>query len=109
LSNESHTGLFLANEIEEIIKKIGPEKFSAIVTDAGANIQNARRIITDKYQNILNIRCIAHAVNLISKDICNTTFANRILTRCNTIVTFFKRSHQGGMFLQFLLLFIKYL
>ena len=96
MSNESHTGLFLANEIEEIIKKIGPEKFSAIVTDAGANIQNARKIITEKYQNILNIRCIAHAINLISKDICNTSFANRILTRCNTIVTFFKKSHQGG-------------
>ena len=99
MSDERHTGLFLANEIEEIINKIGSEKFSAIVSDAGANIQNARKIITDKYQNILNIRCIAHAINLIFKDICNTSFANQILTRCNTIVTFFKRSHQGGKFL----------
>ena len=69
MSSESHTGFFLANEIEEIIKKIGPEKFSAIVTDAGANIQNACKIITDKYQHILNIRCIAYAINLIFKDI----------------------------------------
>ena len=99
LSDESHTGLFLANEIEEVITKIRPEKFSAIVMNAGANIQNARKIITEKYQNILNIRYMAYAINLISKDICNTSFANRILTRCNTIVTFFKKSHQRGNYL----------
>ncbi len=67
-----------------------------IVSDGGANIQNARKIITEKYNNILNVHCIAHLVNLISKDICNTPFANQILTKCNTIVTFFKKSHQGG-------------
>ncbi|PKB98047.1 hypothetical protein RhiirA5_427920 [Rhizophagus irregularis] len=38
----------------------------------------------------------AHASNLISKDICSTSFANQILTKCNTIVTYFKKSHQGG-------------
>ncbi|CAB4404603.1 unnamed protein product [Rhizophagus irregularis] len=96
LSNESHTGEFLAKTIEEIIDEIGLAKFSAIVTDSGANIQNARQIITEKYKNILNVRCMAHTINLISKDICSTSFANRILTKCNTIVTYFKKSHQGG-------------
>ncbi|GES85533.1 ribonuclease H-like domain-containing protein [Rhizophagus clarus] len=96
LSNTSHTGKFLAEIIEEIIDKFGPAKFSAIVTDSGANIRNARQIITEKYKNILNVRCMAHAINLISKDICSTSFANRILTKCNTIVTYFKKSHQGG-------------
>ncbi|GES77206.1 ribonuclease H-like domain-containing protein [Rhizophagus clarus] len=38
LSSESHTGEFLAKTIEEIIEKIGPEKFSALITDSGANI-----------------------------------------------------------------------
>ena len=78
------------------MKKIGPSKFSAIVSDSGANIRNARQIITEKYKNIFNIRCMAHAINLISKDICSTLFANRILTKCNTLVTYFKKSHQGG-------------
>ena len=96
LSESSHTGTFLAKELEEIIEQIGAERFSAIVSDAGANIQNARKLIAEKYPNILNVRCIAHSINLISKDICNTPFANKILTRCNTVVTFFKRSHQGG-------------
>ncbi|GES94625.1 ribonuclease H-like domain-containing protein [Rhizophagus clarus] len=96
LSNTSHTGEFLAEIIEEIIDKFGPAKFSAIVTDSGANIRNARQIITEKYKNILNVRCMAHAINLISKDICSTSFANQILTKCNTIITYFKKSHQGG-------------
>lgn len=109
LSSESHTGEFLAKTIEEIIDEIGPAKFSAIVTDSGANIRNARQIITEKYKNILNVRCMAHAINLISKDICSTSFANRILTKCNTIVTYFKKSHQGGNLIFNLNLFIYFL
>jgi hypothetical protein len=112
LSSESHTGEFLAQTVEEIMKKIGPEKFSAIVSDSGANIRNARQIITEKHKNILNVRCMAHAINLISKDICSTSFANRILTKCNTIVTYFKKSHQGGkltfIFISFLIFLTNY-
>ncbi|GBB85293.1 hypothetical protein RclHR1_11850008 [Rhizophagus clarus] len=85
LSEESHTGVFLAKEIEVIIKQIGLKKFSAVVSDAGANIQNARKIISEKYPNIFNVRCIAHSINLISKDICNIPFANKILTRCTAL------------------------
>ena len=73
----------LAKELEEIIEQIGVKRFSVIVSDAGANIQNAHKLIVEKYPNILNIRCIAHSINLISKDsICNTPFANKILTKC---------------------------
>ncbi|CAG8628466.1 16073_t:CDS:2 [Rhizophagus irregularis] len=85
LSSESHTGEFLAKTIDEIIDEIGPANFSAIVSDSGANIRNARQIITEKYKNILNVRCMAHAINLISKDICSTSFANRILTKCSAL------------------------
>jgi len=56
LSESSHTGTFLAKELEEIIEQIGAERFSAIVSDAGANIQNARKLIAEKYSNILNVR-----------------------------------------------------
>jgi len=69
----------LAEEIENIINAIEPSKFSAIVTDAGANIQAARAIITSKYKHIMNIRCMAYAINLISKNICKTPFADKML------------------------------
>ena len=96
LSKESHTKELLAEEIERVINTIGVNKFSAIVTDAGPNIQAARAIVTSKYKHILNIRCIAYAINLISKDICNTPFADRMLKYCNTLISYFKSNHQAG-------------
>lgn len=87
----------MAEEIDLVLEKVGSEKISAIVTDAGPNIQAARQIITKKYPSILNIRCIAHAINLISKDICNTPFADRMLKRCNTLITYFKKCYLAGM------------
>ena len=96
LSGERYTQELLAEEIRQVLEKIGPQKFSAIVTDAGANVQAARHIITEEYPNILNIRCIAHAINLISKDICKTLFADRMLKCCNNLVTYFKTSHLAG-------------
>ncbi|PYY20821.1 MAG: hypothetical protein DMG62_21755 [Acidobacteria bacterium] len=55
LSNQSHTGEYLAEKIEEILNDIGIQRFAAIVTDAGSNINLARQIITQKFPHILNI------------------------------------------------------
>ncbi|CAG8850456.1 39309_t:CDS:2, partial [Gigaspora margarita] len=89
----SSKNLTIAKEIANVLENIGPEKFSAVVTDSGANIKAARCIIAEQYPNILNLRCILHTVNLISRDICKTPFANRMLTHCNTVVSYFKRNH----------------
>ena len=67
----------------------------AIVSDNGANVASARRLICSKYKNILNIRCVAHCFNLISKDIIQHTFAGRMIQRACRIVQFFKKSHKA--------------
>jgi hypothetical protein len=41
LSDISHTAKNLENEIEKVLSKIGPEKFSAVVTDNASAIANA--------------------------------------------------------------------
>lgn len=92
-----------------MINKIGKDKFSAIVSDAGANIKLARHHITEKYPHIINIRCIAHAINLISKDICRTTFANKVLRQCMVLVKYFKSSHLLGKVYRFAIYKFKYL
>jgi len=79
LSNERHTQELLAQEMNQILERIGPENFSASVTGVGVNVQAAHCIVSENYPSILNLRCIAHAINLISKDICGTQFASRIL------------------------------
>jgi len=95
-SDKSHTGEFIANQIEIVLNAIGPERFSAIVSDNGANVKLARNIISELYPHIFNIRCIAHAINLVAQDIVKCDFAEHLIRRCNILCTFFKTSHQAG-------------
>ena len=68
-SIDHHTGEFLAEEILKVVEKIGPKKIIALVTDNASNCVKAREIVSSQYPNIMNLRCIAHFVNLITKDI----------------------------------------
>jgi hypothetical protein len=95
VSSESITGEFLANHIEKIINVIGCSKIAGLVTDGAANCKVARRLIKEKYPYIITMWCIAHHINLISKDICKHQFAVSTISKCQTLVTFFLRSHQG--------------
>ncbi len=63
------------------------------MNDSDANIKLARHQITEKYPHIINIHCIAHAINFIFKDICKTSFANKVLCQCIILVKYFKSSH----------------
>ncbi|PKK55581.1 hypothetical protein RhiirC2_802015, partial [Rhizophagus irregularis] len=65
------------------------------VTNNAANCALARSIISKKYPFIVNTRCIAHCVNLITKDILEHDFLKKVLKSCNEIVKFFNKSHQG--------------
>jgi hypothetical protein len=69
LSDVSHTAKVLKDEIEHVLSKIGANKFAAVVSDNASAIVGAKRQISEKYPFILNTHCIAHCVNLITKDI----------------------------------------
>ena len=96
LSDNSHTASYVADVIGEIIENIGPSKISAIVSDNAANVWNARVILQEKYPNIENVRCIAHAVNLIACDIVKESFGDCLLRKVNILGSFFKNSHRAG-------------
>uniref|UniRef100_U9TDT5 DUF659 domain-containing protein n=1 Tax=Rhizophagus irregularis (strain DAOM 181602 / DAOM 197198 / MUCL 43194) TaxID=747089 RepID=U9TDT5_RHIID len=99
LSAVSHMADLIKSEILEIIEKIGSEKFVAIVLDNASAVAATRQRISDTYPHIMNIHCIAHFVNLISKDILEHIFPKHILKWCNILSRFFKTSHQGRYFL----------
>jgi hypothetical protein len=96
LSADSHTATFLADQLNEVITDVGAENFAAVVSDHAAACAAAKRMISERHKHILPIRCIAHHVNLISTDICKTTFAKDIISKCQKIVKYFKLSHQAG-------------
>ena len=68
-STNSHTAEFLAEKIDTVLSEIGYDKITAIVTDNASNMKLARQIIHEKHPKILNLNCIAHCINLVSKDI----------------------------------------
>jgi Protein of unknown function (DUF 659)/BED zinc finger len=95
VSSESITGDFLTTQIEKIINNIGQDKIAGLITDGAANCKMARRLIKEKYPRIITMWCIAHHLNLISKDICKHEFALSTINKCQTLVSFFSKSHQG--------------
>lgn len=94
-SLESHTGEFLASEISSIIETIGTEKFAAVVTDSAANCRVAREKIQEKYPHISNIRCAAHAINLIASDLVKIEEIKSFITNCGKVTKYFNKSHQS--------------
>ena len=83
----------MAQEIAKILEKIGLNKFAAVVTDAGSNLRVARRLIHEAYPHILDLRCVAHAINLIASDFCELDSLKEIIANCGSILNFFKTSH----------------
>ena len=95
LSSKRHTAEHLTTVIEEVINKVGVNKFSAIISDNGSNVAAARQIISEKYPSILNIRCIAHCINLISSDIVKINQVKILVKWSNIVTKFFKNSAIG--------------
>ncbi|PKY60276.1 hypothetical protein RhiirA4_431097 [Rhizophagus irregularis] len=80
----------------DVLEKIGPEKFSAIITDAESAMMVAKRQVAEKYPHILPMRCIAHHIQFISNDIYNHPWTKKVLSDCQKIISFFKNSYPAG-------------
>jgi hypothetical protein len=80
----------------KVIEKIGKDKFIAVVSDAEAAMQSAKRKVMSKYPHIMAVRCIAHHINLVTKDLISIEWAKTTLQKCQKIVTFFHGGHRAG-------------
>src|SRR3954454_23033077 len=54
-----------------------------------------KKLVNEKYENIMSIRCIDYQINLITTDICKLTFAQNLLKKCMKVVRFFKAFHKA--------------
>ena len=84
----------------DVIKQVGVSKFVAIVSDNASNVASARQIITENHPSIINIRCIAHCINLISSDIVKISQANCLIKRANILISYFKHSNLANSWLK---------
>ena len=50
-------------------------------------------MICEKYPNILNVKCIAYCINLISSDIIKVNQIKSLIKYVNSITKYFKNSH----------------
>ncbi|GES85108.1 zinc finger BED domain-containing protein 1-like [Rhizophagus clarus] len=87
----------------KVIEKIGKNKFIAVVSDAEAAMQSAKKKVMSKYLHIMAVRCIAHYINLVTKNIISIEWAKKVLQKCQKIVSFFHDKHRTGDALPFFL------
>ncbi|GBC36080.2 ribonuclease H-like domain-containing protein [Rhizophagus irregularis DAOM 181602=DAOM 197198] len=97
---ELHTSEFLTEEISKIIEKLGSDKFAAIVTDNASNCRVARQNIHQTYPHIWNIRCAAHAINLIASDLVKLEPIKKFINECGKINRYFSTSHASNALLR---------
>jgi len=58
-------------------------------------MQAAKRRVIEKYPHIMAIRCFAHHINLVTKDIISIEWAKKTLKKCQ-LVSFFHGSYRAG-------------
>ena len=95
-----HTGAFLGEEIISIVDNIGPEKLAAVVSDNAPDARVARKLLCEKYPHILNIRCMAHCINLITKDVCKHTLVIDVIKKVGAVHQYFTMSHASCQYLK---------
>ena len=95
-----HTGAFLGEEIISIVDNIGPKKLAAVVSDNAPDARVARKLLCEKYPHILNIRCMAHCINLITKDVCKHTLVIDVIKKVGAVHQYFTMSHAPCQYLK---------
>ena len=57
-------------------------------------------MICEEYPNILNVRCIAHCINLISSDIVKVHTIKSLIKCMNSLTKYFKNSNLASAWLK---------
>ncbi|XP_031274728.1 uncharacterized protein LOC116133189 [Pistacia vera] len=73
---------------EEMALWVGPNNIVHVVTDNGANYKAARRMLSEKYENITWSPYAAHCLNLILKDISELDHIVHLAKRASEVTKF---------------------
>lgn len=87
-----HTAEFLSSKMEKILVEIGINTFLGIISDNGANIKCARKIVVEKYNHLIEYGCICHALNNLIEDVLKLVDMTKFKTEASSIVADIKNS-----------------
>lgn len=88
-----HTSAFLAREIITVMIENDADKFLGLVSDDGANIKNARKLVCEKFSWVIEYGCICHALNLLIEDILKLQSVDILKNQVTNIIKTIKNSH----------------
>lgn len=92
-SGISQNAQAVADSIILVIEQLGSEKFSCVVTDNAAVMKAAWKIIEAKFPHITAMGCAAHGLNLLIKDILDTSDYAKTMKNAEKIIKFVMNHH----------------
>ncbi|CAG8806678.1 26821_t:CDS:2, partial [Gigaspora margarita] len=91
---EAHLVLYCKGLVPDDIRK------NTVITNNGSNVCIAQQSIHYDYSHILNIYCIAHALNLLAVDLVKNALIKMILKQANMLVSFVQKLHLASRILR---------
>ena len=89
-NGRSQTAEEITSNVEKILIRFGPEKFTSIMSDSAIPMQMAKNNISKKHENIVPLGCLPHIINLIIQDICTMSNNKETCEKIENVVKFFR-------------------
>ncbi len=96
ISDRQHFAQTILQAVQDALTEVGMNlnQFSAIVTDNVGNMNSMKLAVQALTDNkVQALACPLHVLNLITKDICTYPLFESLIARCNTVISFIKKSH----------------
>ncbi|CAI5979914.1 unnamed protein product [Closterium sp. NIES-65] len=87
------TGSFIASHFLRAIDIVGAENVVGLLMDGASNNVSASNIIKLQYPKIQFVRCAAHSLNNLMKDIGGREWAAETITKGQQLISILKNSH----------------
>lgn len=87
-----HTGEYLSDEIEKVLRTYGSEKFVTLIGDNAKNIQKAFDLVTRRHPHIIGLSCAAHTLNLLCHDVMKPQAIQAFISIAIDTIKVIKRS-----------------
>ena len=86
IRGEKVDNVLLSRELEKVFEELTINKISALINDNATAIILAQDVLVYKYPHLVGLRCSAHVLNLLIKDICKLNTVYQIFIKAKAIV-----------------------